>query len=57
MNREVDGTTHTGVEGVRGAGVHPLQEAQMPVLRGNLSGRGPLLHTEVTVSTLGSLSF
>lgn len=57
MNREVNDTTHTGLEGVRGAGVHPLQEAQTLVLRDDLSGTGPLLYTGVTVNTLGSLSF
>lgn len=57
MNREEDGTTHTGAEGVRGAGVHPLQEAWTPVLRDDFCGTGPLLHTGVTVNTLDSLSF
>lgn len=44
-------------EGVGGFGVHPLQETLTPVLRDDLSGTGPLLHTGVTVNTLGSLSF
>lgn len=57
MNREANGTTHTGLEGVRTAGIHSLQEAQTLVLRDDLSGTGPLVYIGVTVNTLGRLSF
>lgn len=57
MNREANGTTHTGLQGVRTAGIHSLQEAQTLVLRDDLSGTGPLVYIGVTVNTLGRLSF